>query len=108
LPAAAHTMGAGSTHPLCEVSDMTTVTLTTGAQIAVPYPPPMTLDTDNPSVLAISLDRNGATIKATSAGTAWVNIGLAGDLKISLQVTVQDPTSATAAAAKPGQPPHGR
>jgi hypothetical protein len=86
---------------------MTTLTLTTGSQIAAPFPMPMTLDTDNPSVLAITLDRSGATVKATSAGTAWLNIGLAADLKFSIQVTVQDPSTATSAAAKtPAAVPH--
>ncbi len=82
----------------------TTVTLATGSTLSFPFPPPMTLDTDNPSVLAITLTREGAQVKGTSAGTAWLNVGIAADLKASVQVTVQDAeTMARAGTAPAGQ-----
>ena len=84
-----------------------TVTLATGSMISVPFPPPYTLDTDNPAVLAINLTRDGAQVKGTSAGTAWLNFGIAPDLKVSLQVTVMDPAQMTSAGASPaGQGVH--
>jgi hypothetical protein len=89
-----------------EVSDMSTVTLTTGSQIAVPFPPPMTLDSDNPSVLAVTLDRSGATAKAVAAGTAWLTVGIAADLQVKVQVTVQDPTTSASAAKPTAAAPH--
>lgn len=85
---------------------MSTLTLTTGSQIAVPFPPPLTLDSDNPSVVAVSLDRSSATIKAAAAGQAWLTLGLASDLQVRLQVTVADPTTSASQARPAAAPAH--
>jgi hypothetical protein len=86
---------------------MNTVTLSTGSSVSFPFPPPMTLDVDNPSVLAVSADRNGAYVKATSAGMAWLTIGFAADLQLRIQVTVADLAS-SANVAKPAATPAHR
>lgn len=76
---------------------MTNASVTTGSQVTIPFPPPMDLQTDNPSVVSVALDRNNAVLRAVGPGTCWLTLQPAGDVQMRLQVTVADPTPVAAA-----------
>lgn len=64
------------------------VSIVVGSKLTLPYPAPLTLDSDHPEILSVALTRDGAVVEARAAGTAWLTFGLAGDLQARLMVVV--------------------
>lgn len=76
------------------------VTLSVGSVLTFPLPTPLDLSSSDPSVLSVSLGRDGATLTGVSAGDATLTLQVYSDLSLSLTVQiVAAPTPAPAAHA---------
>jgi hypothetical protein len=64
------------------------VTLKVGSVLRVPVLASWTAVSQKPAVLSVSVANGVAVITALAAGTSWIELVLAADLKVSLQVDV--------------------